>query len=154
MSLNSIHKSPITASLTAIALCFFFSTASAQQTEQINGHVVHYNTLNTNLLPPDVARSYGIQRSANRALLNIAVLRPENDGLSTPVTARVSAVATNLAGQRRVIDMQEIHDQEAIYYIGTFRIHDQEHLNFRIEVQPEGTTRSREFTFRQQFYIN
>ncbi len=151
MSLNSISKSPIATLLGAVALCFFLNTASAEQIEQINGHVVHYNTLNTNLLSPDVARSYGIQRSANRALLNIAVLKPEGD-VNTPVTARISASATNLAGQRRVIDLQEIHDQGAIYYIGTFRIHDQEQLNFRIQVQPEGSTQSREFTFRQQFF--
>ncbi len=151
MSLNRTVKFPAVTSLAMIAFCLSVSAASAQ-VEQINDHVIHYNTLNTSLLTPDVARSYGIQRSANRALLNIAVLREDDQGLNIPVTASVSAVAVNLAGQRRVLDMQEIRDQDAIYYIGTFRIHDQEHLNFQIQVQPEGARRSHQFTFRQQFF--
>jgi hypothetical protein len=61
---------------------------------------------------------------------------------------------TNLAGQRRDLDLQEIRDQEAIYYIATFRFHNEENLNFRVSVQPEGQGRSHEFSFRQQLYTD
>ncbi|MFU8833195.1 MAG: DUF4426 domain-containing protein, partial [Wenzhouxiangella sp.] len=111
MSLNRTVRFPTVTTLAMIALCLSVSSASAQ-VEQINDHVIHYNTLSTSLIAPDVARSYGIQRSANRALLNIAVLREDDQGLNTPVTASVSATAVNLAGQRRIIDMQEIRDQD------------------------------------------
>jgi hypothetical protein len=124
----------------------------AQQAEDFGDYLIHYNTMNTSMLSPEVASAYGIQRSGTRALLNIAVLKKQADELNTPVTARVSATATNLAGQRRDLDMQEIRDQDAIYYIGTFRFHNEEHLNFRVTVQPEGQGRSHEFSFRHQFY--
>jgi hypothetical protein len=126
--------------------------ALSQQAEQFGSYSIHYNTLNTNLLDPATASAYDIQRSGTRALLNIAVLRNDEDG-DVAVTARVSATAVNLVGQRREIDMREIRDQDAIYYIGTFRFRQEETLNFRINVSPEGHTGApHEFTFRQQFY--
>ena len=68
---------------------------------------------------------------------------------------RVVASATNLTGQRREIELREINDQGAIYYIGTFRIHNEETLNFAIEVSPEGHSGAPyEFAFRQQFFVD
>ena len=137
----------------ALAAGFLLSqSALAQQAETFGDYTVHYNTMNTNLLPPDVARSYGIQRAGTRAMLNIAVLRqPDN----SPVHARVTATATNLAGQLRDIRMREVADQEAIYYIGQFRVHDEETLNFKIEIEPrDNTTPPMELRFRQQFFTD
>ncbi len=128
--------------------------ALAQQAEDFGDYLIHYNTLNSNLLPADVARAYGIQRAGTRALLNITVMRKKDDDLDEPVKARVEATATNLAGQRRDLEMREVVEQEAIYYIATLPIRDEETLNFRVRVQPEGATGpAREFSFQQKFYI-
>ncbi|TVR96526.1 MAG: DUF4426 domain-containing protein [Wenzhouxiangellaceae bacterium] len=138
--------------LLLLAFAMTSPPALSGQYERFGPYAIHYNTFNTNQLTPDVARSYGIQRSANRALLNIAVLRTVEDGLDIPVTARVTATTTNLAGQRRELEMVEVRDQDAIYYIGSFRIHGEETLTFRLSVQPEEQGRSHEFSFRQQLY--
>ncbi len=122
------------------------------QAETFGPFAAHYNTFNTNQLTPDVARAYGIQRSASRALLNIAVIRQGDEDMGTPVRARVRATATNLAGQRRDLDMREIRDQDAIYYIGVFGISNEETLNFNVSVQPMGQQQAHEFSFRQQFF--
>ena len=140
--------------LLALYLVGFSLGAQAGQAETFGPYAVHYNTLNTSLLTADVARAYSIQRSGNRALLNIAVIRHGEEETGTAVTAQVRATATNLAGQRRELDMREIRDQEAIYYIGTFRISNEETLNFQVSVQPEGEPRPHEFSFRQQFYVH
>lgn len=141
----------------AAVLLLTTSSAVAQQAEDIGNYRVHYNALNTNVLPPEVASAYGIQRSGNRAMLNIAVLRKaENaDSMDVPTHAEVSAGAINLTGQRREIGLQEIEDDDAIYYIGTFRIHDEETLTFTISVQPEGSRQPpQEFSFQQQFFTD
>jgi len=126
--------------------------AIAQQLKQFGDFEVHYNTLNTNQLSPDVASVYGIQRAGTRAMLNITVL---DSGSGEPVEARISATATNLTGQRRDIELRQIKDRGAIYYIGQFRIHDEESLNFNVHIQPEGHDGS-PFTlsFRQQFFTS
>ena len=127
--------------------------AQAQQSQTFDGYTVHYNAINTSQLSPQVAQTYGLQRSSSRALLNIAVLKTQGD--QEPVAARavVKAGARNLTGQRREIDMREINEaDEAIYYIGEFRVNNMEMFDFTVLVTPEGTTAPLEVKFRQQFY--
>lgn len=124
----------------------------AQQAESFGPFKAHYSAINTSQLSPEVARAYDIQRSSNRAMLNIAVLRnaePEDE----PVSATVTAQTVNLTGQRRDIEMREIRDQGAIYYIGTLRITNEEIITFNVSVQPEGRAAPYEFTFQQKFYV-
>lgn len=124
--------------------------AAAQQSQEYGDYEVHYNTLSTNMLTPEVASVYGIQRAGTQAMLNITVLHKEN---REATEARVTATATNLTGQRRAIELRQINDQGAIYYIGQFRIHNEETLNFDVQIKPDGHDGA-PFTlqFRQQFY--
>ncbi len=141
----------------AIVLLMAAWAANAEQSQDIGNHVVHYNTMITSMLPPEVARAYGIQRSASRALLNVAILEksPSDTEMNTPVTGEVTATAVNLAGQRRNISMREITDQDAIYYIGTFRTHDGETLDFTVRVTPSHSNQpASEISFRQEFYVD
>ncbi len=127
--------------------------ARAQQASQFDGYVVHYNTLNTNQLTPQVAQSYGIQRSASRALLNITVMREDGRYGGQAISARIEASAKNLTGQRRDIEMREIREgEDAIYHIGVFRVRNLETLDFTVRVWPEGAAQALELAFRQQFY--
>lgn len=131
----------------------FSSPGVAQQSQDFGDYVVHYNALNTNLLPPQVAKGYGITRSPSRALLNITVLRKVMDLPGTPVAAKVTASATNLTGQLREIDIREIDDSEgAIYYIGEFPVHNLETYRFEVSVAIEGETEPLMVRFKQQFY--
>lgn len=138
---------------TSLALTLFWAIpAGAQQSRDFGDYTVHYNTLNTNLLPADVARAYGIQRAGTRALVNIAVQQRSDQ---EPVAARVAASATNLNGQRREIRMREIREEEAIYYIGHFRVHDEENLDFHLVIRPlESPDQVIELDFRQQFFTD
>jgi hypothetical protein len=131
----------------------FANYGAAQQSQDFGEYVVHYNALNTNLIPPQVAQGYGIQRSSSRALLNITVLKKVMDTPGTPVGASVIANGTNLTGQRRDIDIREIKDPEgAIYYIGEFPVHNLETYRFNIEVAIEGEDEPLVVKFKQQFY--
>lgn len=127
--------------------------AHAQQSQSFEGYTVHYNAINTSQLSPQVAQSYGIQRSSSRALLNITVLRTSPEAAPEAAKATVRANALNLTGQRREIDMREIIEaDEAVYYVGEFRIHNMETYDFTVQVTPEGSTAPLEVKFRQQFY--
>ncbi|NBB93658.1 MAG: DUF4426 domain-containing protein [Gammaproteobacteria bacterium] len=144
-------------SITAFALLLASFGAPAQQFEEIGDYRVHYSAMNTRMLPPDVAGAYGIQRSANRAMINIAVLRKaESDSeMDVPVRAALDVSAVNLTGQPRGIEMQEIEEEDAVYYIGTFRIANEETLTFTVAVAPEGSAAPPEtFTFQQKFYVD
>ena len=125
----------------------------AQQSQDFGEYVVHYNALNTNLIPPQVAKAYGIQRSSSRALLNITVLKKVMDNPGTPVKAQISTHATNLTGQRRQIELREIFEPEgAVYYIAEFPVHNMETYRFEIDVRIAGENEPLMVKFKQQFY--
>ena len=146
--INLNTAAPMQAAL--ILLLLVAAPVMAQQSEKFDDYEVHYSSLNTNMLSPDVASAYGIQRSGTQAMLNVTII---DRGTGEAVEGRVTATATNLTGQRRDIDLQQINDQGAIYYIGQFRIHNEETLNFQVQVIPEGHNGAPlELAFRQQFF--
>lgn len=131
----------------------------AQQSQDFGEYVVHFNALNSTLIPPDVAKQYGIQRSDSRALLSITVLKKVLDTPGTPVHAQITASATNLTGQRRELTLREIEDRPsgeedsgAVYYVGQFTARNMETYNFVVEVVPDGEEEPLVVRFRQQFY--
>lgn len=111
---------------------------------------VYFNALPSTELTPDVARQYGITRSANRALLNVSVRRGE-PGADVAVPARVDAVATNLSGQRMDVRMREVRDGDALYYLGEARISGQDTLTFELTITVEGEA-PMTATFKQEFF--
>ena len=127
-------------------------SATAEQSDFFDDYTVHYNALPTDVLQPAVARSYGITRSKNRVLLNVSVLQKVMGTTGRPVTARVTARATNLNNQLKSIDMREAGDSGGIYYLGEVTVDHAEILHFHIDVMPEGTDKTHVIEFQQQFF--
>ena len=124
----------------------------AENSQDFGDYVVHFNALSTVYLPPSVTKQYDIKRSKNRGMINIAILHKILGTAGKPVAASVSASATNLTGQKRDIDLREIREETAIYYIGEFPITHEETLRFRLYVKPDGGSEAHEVSFKQQFF--
>ncbi len=135
-----------------LSMTFFSIPAGAEQSQTFGDYTIHYNAINTEMLDPTVAKAYGITRSKNRALLNISVLKDHIGTTVHPVKAKVTATATNLTAQMRKIKIRELEDAGAIYYIGEVPIHNEETLEFDIQVQPEGSEETYKLKFQQQFF--
>jgi hypothetical protein len=136
-----------------LSLLFAVSTPClAENSQDFGEYVVHFNALNTTYLPPDTTRQYGLKRSKNRGMVNITVLSKMLGTAGKPVSASISATATNLTGQKRDISLREIREGPAIYYIGDFPITNEETLRFKVNVRPEGQKDTFEVDFRQQFF--
>lgn len=142
-------KFRIAAALFAFAAVF---AAQAEQSISAGDYAVHYSAVSAASITPEVARQYGITRSASRGLLNIAVRRKQADGQTQAVAATVTAAATNLAGQRQQLQMREVREGEAIYYLGEPRVEEAASLNFEIEVQPSGSAQPISLRFSQDFF--
>lgn len=143
-------------SRTCAVFCLLLLTplVLAENSTTTGGYTIHHNALTTDVLPAQVASAYGIQRSKNRGLLNVSVIRDEPGTLGTPVRANIRAVAKNLFGQIRQIDLREIVEERAIYYIAEFPIAHGETLLFEFEVMPEGGRYPLRATMRRDFYTN
>ncbi|HEX4854418.1 DUF4426 domain-containing protein [Arenimonas sp.] len=141
---------PMTAVIALFALLAAAPTL-AENSLRSGDITVHFNALPTTSLAPEVARANGITRSANRALVNIAVRQGE-PGADRAVTAKVTVTASNLAGQRVELRMREVREGDAIYYLGEARTAGHETLSFDLSVTPEGAERPIRTVFRQEFF--
>ncbi len=139
--------------LVAVVLITACGSIAAQQSQDFGHYAVHYNVINSNLIPAQVAQGYGIKRSASRALVNITVMDMSGGQPGQAVKAQITTQAINLSGQRRDVDMREISDPEGgLYYIGELPIHNMENYNFKVNIQLAGEPKAFDLEFRQQLY--
>ena len=148
-----------------LTLAGFSTIASAEQSSSFDDYVVHYNALTTDQILPSVARPYGILRSKNRVLVNIAVQKKVMGTPVQAVEADVSVTATNLSAQLKNVDMRLVTstgdgqendegggNSKAIYYIGELPISHEELVTFKVSITPAGADITHKFDFRQQFF--
>lgn len=126
---------------------------SAESFEKFGNYELHFNAIRTDQLTPEVASNYAIQRSTNRVLLNVALLRRETDGAPlAPADGAVSVDAYNLNGQTKNLEMRRITEGTAIYYIGEVSISGNEILVFNIKVIPAGESQTLTAQFQREFF--
>ena len=137
--------------LAALCLCSVAAAAHAEISQKFGPLEVHYNALTTDELSPDVARTYKIERSKTRGLVTMSVLKQNPVGAPTPVPARLTVYVTNLNQQLANVEMREIKEGTAIYYLGEFRVAPPDTLKFTATVEVAGEPK-REMVFNQKFY--
>ncbi|MFP5381503.1 MAG: DUF4426 domain-containing protein [Gammaproteobacteria bacterium] len=138
--------------LAALCLGAVASFAAHAEIAQKFGDVeIHYNALSTEDLLPEVARSYKIERSKTRGILTLSILKRNKLGALNPVPGKLAVYLVNPQQQLANIDMREVREGTAIYYLGEFRVTPPETLNFTASVEVEAEPK-REIKFKQKFY--
>jgi len=97
---------------------------------------VHYNVLPTLAMNDAVARSYQVQREANRALLVVA-LRQLAQGEELPTDGNVQAVVTDLSGKRQQIDLRAVRTGPYTDLIGVLDAHPRDQLRVDLQVSTD-----------------
>lgn len=119
--------------------------------KNFGAYTIHYSAFSSDFLSPPVAKSYGIQRSKNRAILNVTVTKEGEAGQRTPVEANISSKAFNVYQQSKPLTMRKIEEKDAIYYIAEFPVANEELINFKIDAQ-DNTSQIGSVSFQQQFF--
>lgn len=127
-------------------------TVFGEQFETFGNYTVHYSAFTTDILTPAVAKSYQIQRSKNRIMVNLSIMKDQNGDTGKSVRTRVEGTATNLNQQLRALNIREIVEQDAIYYIADTPIDNTETLKFNFIITPEGEKTPYTLSFQEQFY--
>ena len=135
----------------ALIPVLFAPLAQAEQAEKFGNVEVHYNAMLSSDLLPEVAKAYKIDRSPTRGIVTISVLRKNAMGVAQPIPAKLDVYMVNLNNQLGEIDMREIKEGSAIYYLGEFRVVPPNTLKFTVGVQTNGDPK-REVNFSQKFY--
>jgi len=137
-------------SMFLLALCSF---SQAEQFVEDDQYVVHYSAFNSSMLTPDVAKTYDLMRSRQRAIMNISVQKKMPGG-ATPkaVMAQLEGYTGALGGSERQLDFKVITEGDAIYYLAEFLIGNGEKLNFDIKVKPTPDHTPIKVSFSQEFF--
>lgn len=122
---------------------------SAEKT--FGNYTIHYSAFNADFLSPSVAKAYDIQRSKNRGVLNVTVLKKTDAALPIPIQANVSGTAITVYQKARPLKIREIKDQNSFYYIAEFPVANEETLNFKISASSDDTDIG-DVSFQQQFF--
>lgn len=135
------------------AICLLaLASSTAIAGEKIFGeYAIHYNAFNADFLSPSVAKAYGIQRSKNRAVLNVTVLKKADKALPMPIQADVTGTAITVYQKARPLKLREVRDQDKYYYIAEFPVTNEETLNFKVSARTNGKAIGT-VSFQQQFF--
>lgn len=135
-----------------LSLLLLTLPAHAEQAKKFGDVDVHYNAMPTDELLPEVAKNYKIERSRNRGMLTISVLKRTGLGVGQPTKAEVKVNIPTLTGQSVEVPMREINEGTAIYYIGEYRVTAPQTLKFVVSTKPEGSDKTHSFDFSRQFF--
>ena len=125
------------------------AAANAEQMQKLGDWDVHYIAFPSTFLTSDIASDYDINRSKYLGIINISVLDSETlkaQAVTMTVTAR------NLLGNIRELDVREIREQNAIYYIAEVPHRNEE--TYRIKVTISSGNQTQELKFQQKFYVD
>jgi len=150
---NMIKFKPRVINILVLLVSLFTTAAFAENAKTFGNYVIHYNAFRSDTLTPEIAKAYSLTRRNNRMVLNITVQKKNGD-VTKPVKAQVSGFASNLTGQTKALEFQEIHDGGAIYYLAQSQVSNRETLKFDITATPAGETLVAKLNFKQQFFTD
>lgn len=142
--------SPLRLWVAAAILLLSSGSSWAEQSVRQGPWVLHYMTMNTTELTPEVAKSYGVTRSRKRGLLMLNLQRADTPLVS--VDHETTGTIRNLIGQTRGENLRRVQEQDAIYTLVEFRYSHLETMRFDFEVLPSGERSPVHLNFSQQLY--
>ena len=131
----------------SLILALFVHPLQAEQKKVLGPWDVHYIAFDSTMLDAKVAQSYQLQRSKYEAVLNISVLNSKDQKAQQ---VRISGTATDLTQKQIELTFREVKEGDAIYYLAQVPVHDQKHLNFKLDIG-QGTE-NQKLEFSQDFY--
>ncbi len=126
-------------------------STNAEQKQSVGNFDIHYIALGSTFLTPNVATTYGIQRSNYTGIVNVSVLDTSKEGTPS-IPVEISGIANNLLDARVELTFREIREGEAIYYIAEVPYRDDQEINFQISIK-SGNRLNTQLAFKQKFYV-
>lgn len=140
--------------LVLIILLSMVSIAHAEQKTIQGDYELHYNTFPSTFLSKEIANTYQITRSKNRGIISLSVLNTKHKPPKA-LEADIKITAKNLVHQDKDIKLFKIAEEnQAIYYLGTFALNNQEDVNFKVTATPMNTDVTIEVQFSREFYTD
>ena len=126
------------------------ASALAQQSTRFDQYELHHSIVYTTFLSPQVAAEYGIARGTDKAILTLSVRDVDLGEIAgRPMTIEGRTWDLITGGD---MDIKEIRDGRATYYIIPFEFLDREYRFFKFTFQPKGAEAPFEHKIKVQLW--
>lgn len=137
-----------------LALLSVAGMAHAEQKTTQGDFELHYNTFPSTFLSKEIANTYQITRSKNRGIVSLSVLN-KTQSPAIAMEADITIVVKNLLNQNKDVKLIKITEEnEAVYYLGTFALNNQEDVHFDIKAIPKGSEEVINVKFSREFFTD
>lgn len=125
----------------ACALLLLCCAGLAQATSKNFGdYTVTWSVLPSTFLTPEVAKENNLQRSKGIGIVNVAIMKSNEDGTQSPVSGQVEGKVSNDIQQVRFLAFRRIQEGDAVYFIAEYQYGSSELLTFNVTARPSGHT--------------
>ncbi len=101
-------------------------------------------------LTAEAAKNYNVERSPNRGLLTVTLVKKAKSGKNETLAGQIYAGAINLKNNLSNIPIREVQDKGSVYYLGEFQVTTPDTLRFLVNANVMGKTMKSEFA--REFY--
>ena len=117
--------------------------------QEIGEHVVHYNALPAERIDPELAARHDLPRERDQVVVTLAVMTRTG---SVAVPADIRAHATDAEGRLHRFQLREIHDGDALFYVGAVPLDGGSGvLEFTLQVRPDQASAPQGVRFTRRF---
>ena len=99
-------------------------------------HEMRYGIVLASELPAAVAKAYAINRSKDRVVVNVSVLRRQAGALPSPIEAEVEGEWRTLVGEPQPLAFRPVLEGAAISYVAEAPVGNQEPTTFELRARP------------------
>ncbi|ADT69499.1 MAG: hypothetical protein ACI9H9_002463 [Pseudoalteromonas tetraodonis] len=138
--------------IACLALAFNAHSAQEQgaQYKELGPWQVHYIAFPSTFIQPQIAKTYGLERSGYKGIVNISILKNDTD--KTAQKATLQGTARNLLGNKQSLNFKEVVEGDSVYYLAQVDYTNEEILRFEIEIQQGNQFQT--LKFQQKFYVD
>ncbi|MDN3488716.1 DUF4426 domain-containing protein [Pseudoalteromonas sp. APC 3694] len=138
--------------IACLALAFNAHSAQEQgaQYKELGPWQVHYIAFPSTFIQPQIAKTYGLERSGYKGIVNISILKNDTD--KTAQKATLQGTAKNLLGNKQTLNFKEVVEGDSTYYLAQVDYTNEEILRFEIEIQQGNQFQT--LKFKQKFYVD
>ncbi|MEH6554843.1 MULTISPECIES: DUF4426 domain-containing protein [Pseudoalteromonas] len=138
--------------IACLALAFNAHSAQEQgaQYKELGPWQVHYIAFPSTFIQPQIAKTYGLERSGFKGIVNISILKNDTD--KTAQKATLQGTARNLLGNKQSLNFKEVVEGDSVYYLAQVDYTNEEILRFEIEIQQGNQFQT--LKFQQKFYVD
>ncbi|AOY88999.1 hypothetical protein BKP64_12955 [Marinobacter salinus] len=124
--------------LATLLFVAYATQAQAAGNKDFGDYQVHWSILPSTFLAPEVARENDLQRSQGIGIINISIMKENEDGSLSPVSGQVEGKVTNDIQQVRFLAFRRIQEGDAVYFIAQYQYSSGELMTFNITARAAG----------------